>query len=123
MTSETQPASENAAKDEYRISNWPEYEQALVKRGDISVWLDEEFLRTGWRAPASGKRGAPFIYSAATIQTLLVLKAVFGLPYRSLEGFVRSLLKLMGVDLPVPEHTQMLRQAQHKCRGGLRVCR
>lgn len=111
MTSETQPTSEKASKEKYSISNWPEYERALVKRGDINVWFNEEFLRTGWLALASGKRGAPFIYSEAAIQALLVIKAVFGLPYRSLEGFARSLLKLMGVDLPVPDHTQMSRRA------------
>lgn len=110
MVTETHPVPEKS-KEKYRIINWPEYDRALVRRGDISVWFDEEFLRTGWRAPASGKRGAPWVYSTAAIQSLLVLKAVFGLPYRSLEGFARSLLKRMGLALPVPDHSHLSRRA------------
>jgi hypothetical protein len=67
----------------------------LVQRGDITLWFEEEFLRENWSRVATGKRGKPFKYSDAAIQTLLVLKAVFGLPYRALEGFSRSLMKLI----------------------------
>ena len=51
------------------------------------------------------------IYSDAAIQVLLMLKAVFGLPYRSVEGLACSLMRLMGLELPVPDHTQMSRRA------------
>jgi hypothetical protein len=51
------------------------------------------------------------IYSDAAIQVLLMLKAVFSLPYRSVEGLACSLMRLMGVDLPVPDHMQMSRRA------------
>ena len=40
-----------------------------------------------------------------------MLKAVFSLPYRSVEGLACSLMRLMGVDLPVPDHMQMSRRA------------
>jgi hypothetical protein len=36
---------------------------------------------------------------------------VFSLPYRSVEGLSCSLMRLMGLDLPVPDHTQMSRRA------------
>jgi transposase len=99
-------------KAKYRVTNWPEYDRALVQRGDVTVWFDEEFLRRHWHGKASGKRGKPFKYSDAAIQVLLMLKAVFGLTYRSLEGFAGSLLRLMGPDFPVPDHTQMSRRAR-----------
>ncbi len=35
---------------------------------------------------------------------------VFSLPYRSVEGLACSLMRLMGLDLPVPDHTQMSRR-------------
>ena len=41
-----------------------------------------------------------------------MLKAVFGLPYHSVEGLAYSLMRLMGLELPVPDHTQMSRRAR-----------
>ena len=101
-----------SAKVKYKITNWPEYDRALVQRGDITIWFEEEFLRENWSGVATGKRGKPFKYSDAAIQTLLVLKAVFGLPYRALEGFSHSLMKLMGLAYSVPDHTVMSRRAR-----------
>lgn len=101
-----------AVKDPYRVTNWPDYDRALVRRGDVTIWFDEAFLRQHWRGRNSGKRGAPFVYSDCAIQTLLMLKAVFGLPYRALEGFARSLMRLLGLDFPVPDPTSMSRRAR-----------
>jgi hypothetical protein len=98
-------------KDKYRVTNWPEYNCALVRRGDITVWFKEDFLRQHWRGQSTGKRGAPLIYSDAATQVLLMLKAVFSLPYRSVEGLACSLMRLMGLKLPVPDHTQISRRA------------
>ena len=100
------------AKAKYRITNWPEYDRALVKRGDITVWFDEEFIRYHWRPEPAGRRGAPMKYSDQAIQTLLVLKATFKLAYRSLEGFARSLMTLLKLDYEVPDHSQMSRRAK-----------
>ena len=27
-------------KTKYRVANWPAYNQALVRRGDVTVWLE-----------------------------------------------------------------------------------
>ena len=29
---------------QYRIKNWAEYEQGLIRRGDITVWLTPEAI-------------------------------------------------------------------------------
>lgn len=108
----TVPSAEAGAKAKYRVRNWREYDRVLVERGNITVWFDEAFLREHWRPAANGKRGAPFEYSDLAIQTLRVLKAVFHLPYRALEGFGRSLMKLMLLALPIPDHTQLSRRAK-----------
>lgn len=110
--------TEPVKKEKYRVTNWPEYDRALVRRGSLTVWFDDEFLRGHWRPPHNGKRGAPFAYSDVAIQTLLTLKAVFHLPYRAVEGLARSLVGLMGLDLPVPDHTQMSRRAR-SLRAGI----
>ncbi|MDD5322633.1 MAG: transposase [Methylococcales bacterium] len=41
-----------------------------MRRGGITVWFEEDFLRQHWRGQSTGKRGAPLIYSDAAIQVL-----------------------------------------------------
>jgi len=54
-------------KQRYRAHNWREYNAALVKRGSLTVGLDEASLE-GWRhRERSGKRGASFTYRDAAI--------------------------------------------------------
>lgn len=106
------PSQPAAKKATYRVTNWPEYDRALVARGNILLWFDEEFIRYHWKPEPTGQRGAPMKYSDQAIQTLLVLKATFKLVYRSLEGFARSLMTLMNLDHDVPDHTHISRRAK-----------
>ena len=50
MTSQSEsnaiPNEESRPKSKWKVTNWPEYDRALVQRGDVTVWLDEEFVRT-----------------------------------------------------------------------------
>ena len=39
------------AKSPYRVRNWPEYEAGLRRRGDLTIWLSEDAIKT-WRAPS-----------------------------------------------------------------------
>src|SRR5450755_2651709 len=45
-------------KARYRVTNWPDYDAALVRRGELTVWLTEEAI-AAWPAPATGARGGP----------------------------------------------------------------
>ena len=36
----------------YRIRNWTEYNRALVRRGSLTFWIDEQAVR-GWRDPGT----------------------------------------------------------------------
>jgi hypothetical protein len=113
MTAEAIPAAQAAPqKVQYRVTNWPEYDRALVQRGRLTIWFDEEFLRERWRPAPTGRRGAPFQYSDSAIQALLTLKAVFDLPYRMVEGLAGSIVRWMGLALPIPDHTLLSRRAQ-----------
>ena len=47
------------------------------------------------------------------IETALTLRLVFRLPLRRAEGFLRSVLSLMSVDLEAPDHTTLSRRSQH----------
>lgn len=99
-------------KVQYRVTNWPEYDRALVQRGSLTIWFDDEFLREHWRPAPTGKRGAPFRYSDMAIQALLVLKAVFDLPFRMVEGLAGSIVRLLGLALAIPDPTLMSRRAK-----------
>src|SRR5215208_5085536 len=41
-------------KARYRVTNWPEYDAALVRRGDLTVWFTDEAV-AAWHAPATGE--------------------------------------------------------------------
>ena len=99
-------------KATYRVTNWSEYDRSLVARGEITFWFDQAAITRRWTPEPTGKRGAPWRYSDWTIETLLVLKHVFHLPYRSLEGLGRSVMRLMGLDLPIPNHSHLSRRAR-----------
>lgn len=112
MSTEASMTQKSVEKNKYRVTNWPEYDRALVNRGSLTVWFEEEHVRNNWKPAPTGKRGAPIEYSDTAIQTLLMLKAVFHLPYRALEGFARSLMQLMGLDLNIPDHSHLSRRAK-----------
>ena len=99
-------------KTKYHVANWPEYDRALVQRGDITLWLSEDAI-DAWTPALSGRRGAQRKFSDLAIETALTLRLVFGLPLRQAEGFLRSVLSLMRVDLEAPDHTTLSRRSQH----------
>jgi hypothetical protein len=93
-------------KTAYRVKNWREYEQALRNRGDLTLWMSPEAI-SAWRAPMIGTRGAQPVYSDVAIETALTLRLLFRLPLRQTEGFLHSILTLMDVTLPCPDHTTL----------------
>ena len=99
-------------KTKYHVANWPEYERALVQRGDITLWLSADAI-AAWTPAPSGRRGGQRKFSDPAIETALTLRLVFGLPLRQAEGFLRSALSLMNVDLDAPDHTTVSRRSQH----------
>ncbi len=98
-------------KTKYRVSNWAEYDRALVQRGDITLWISADAAET-WTPEASGKRGGQRKFSDQAIETALALRLVFHLPLRQAEGFLRSVLSLMALELDAPDHTTISRRSQ-----------
>ena len=72
--------------------------------------MEQSVLENWLEAHKSGRRGASLTYSDAAIETILVLKAVYHLPLRAAQGFAHSVLKLMGVELPVPHFSTLSRR-------------
>jgi hypothetical protein len=111
------PFNANAArrhhipKQRHRVTNWAEYDAALRQRGSLTVWFSEEAI-AGWRAEPRTTRGGQPHYSALAIRTALTLRAVFRLALRQTEGLIGSILHLLGLDLPVPDHSTLSRRAE-----------
>ena len=91
--------------------NWSAYNQALVARGSLTLWIDGDLVRQ-WAGEHDPRRmGRPPVYSDAAIQLVLTLRALYGLGLRQAEGFVRSLFQAHGLDLPVPDYTTVSRRS------------
>jgi Transposase DDE domain len=104
------PARPATTKPVYRIRNWSQYNDALVRRGSLTLWVDQDTLQA-WRYQGPNQPGAQFEYSDTAIQCLLTLRAVYHLTLRATEGFARSLFDLMHLDLPVSDYTTLCRRA------------
>ena len=105
------PPEGGGSKVKYQVPNWSSYNQALVKRGDITIYFSDDVL-DNWYSDLPTQRGAQPIYSDLCIEALLMIKAVFKLPYRQTQGFASSLLMLMGLSwLSVPCYSQICRRA------------
>jgi len=87
------------SKKQKRKINWSEYNESLVKRGE--VLFDTNFL-SNWRVELKkmnkGKEGAKYLYPNSLILLLATIHAYL-LPYRQLEGF----LKVMSTHVKVLE--------------------
>jgi len=95
----------------YRVRNWPEYNRALVCRGNLTLWIDEQAVQAWRNASGSGAHGGrPRIYADTAIECALVVKAVFHLSLRATQGFLESVVKLMDIELPVPDCTTVSRR-------------
>jgi hypothetical protein len=104
------PTLQATPKATYRIRNWKQYNDALVNRGSLTLWVDRATLQA-WRYQGPARRGAQFEYSDLAIECLLTLRAVYHLTLRATEGFARSLFGLMPVDLTVPDYSTLCRRA------------
>ncbi len=91
------------SKSRYRVRNWPQYESALRRRGDLTIWFSEDAIQA-WHAPTSGKPGGQRVYANIAIEAAVTIRMVFHLPLRQTEGFLRSLAIQLQLDLPVPDH-------------------
>ena len=88
----------------YRVRNWPDYDAGLQQRGSLTVWFTPQAVEA-WYYQGPRQRGAQYTFSEVAIQTALILRLLYHLPRRQTEGFVASILALMGLAVRVPDHT------------------
>ena len=98
-------------KQQHRVINWEAYDAGLRARGSLTVWFTPEAV-AAWTAEPRTSRGGQPSYSDLAIATALMLRAVFRLALRQTEGLIGSVLQLLGLDLPVPDHSTLSRRAE-----------
>ena len=98
-------------KQRHRVTNWAEYDAGLRARGSLTVWFTPEAIAAWAAAPRTTRGGQPS-YSDLAIATALTLRAVFRLALRQTEGLIGSILQLLDLDLPVPDHSTLSRRAE-----------
>jgi len=91
------------------VRNWAAYNAALVNRGNLTVWVDEEALQA-WPYTGPRQRGAQYVYAAAAIQCVLTRRAVYHLALRAAQGLAESVFTLLQVSLPVPPYRTLSRR-------------
>src|SRR4051812_41281644 len=97
-------------RQQHKVTNWPAYDASLRQRGSLTVWFTDEAI-AAWKAEPRTTRGGQPWYSELAILTALTLRAVFRLALRQTEGLIGSLMRLLGLTLPVPDHTTLSRRA------------
>src|SRR4051812_29364728 len=98
-------------KQRYQVTNWATYDASLRARGSLTVWFTAEAMQAWKVEPRTGRGGQPR-YSDLAIATALTLRTVFRLALRQTEGLIGSVLQLLGLDLPVPDHSTLSRRAE-----------
>ena len=82
----------------------------LPVSGSLTVWFTPDAI-AGWKAQPRTTPGGQRHYSDLAIETALTLRAVFRLALRQSEGLIASIMELLEIDLPVPDHTTLSRRA------------
>jgi hypothetical protein len=102
-----------------KTRNWPAYDEALKRRGSLTIWFDRAMT---WEAAPTGKRGRPPDYSDAAIQTCRTMKVLSGMvdsvaplvqatmALRQTTGFGKSLLRRIDLDWIVPSFRTLSRR-------------
>lgn len=99
-------------KMKFKVTNWAEYNEALRKRGDISVWMNEDAV-INWHESrdAYSGRGRPKEYSDIAVQVSLLFRQLYTLPLRQTQGFVRSLIRLMGLPIKMMDFSNLSKRS------------
>ena len=97
-------------KTKFRVGNWAEYDQSLVQRGNLTLWVSQAAVAS-WNAKPSRRRGGQRKYSDLAIETALTVRLLLHLPLRQTEGFLLSIFELMDIHLDVPDHTTLSRRS------------
>jgi IS5 family transposase len=96
-----------------RARNWREYNEALVKRGSLTIWMEEETLAQWHHQPTQEqprRRGAQPLYSDMAIMMMASLQQIYRLPLRATQGLLGSIFQMMQLELELPHYSTLARR-------------
>jgi DDE family transposase len=102
----------NPKKSRYRIRNWGEYNRSLVNRGSMTFWFSQEVVDSWYAAEKTQCRGRPKVYADEMIRCGLMVRALFKIPLRMLQGFIASLIMALGIGAICPHYSVFCRRAK-----------
>ena len=106
----------------YHITNWSQYNTALIERGNINIWFSKRAIKK-LLAKRRKANGRPKVYSDQAILTVLLIREVFHCPLKALQGFLKSMMSCLQLRLPVPSYTQICRRAKVLGKTLHRLCK
>jgi hypothetical protein len=101
----------NKTKRRYRLRNWRDYNSALVRRGSLTLWVEQRAISRWRERSRPTRRGRRRLYSDLAITCALTLREVYHLPLRSTQGLVASVLRQLGAGLSAPHYSTLPRRA------------
>jgi len=104
-------------KPSYRLRNWQQYNNALVQRGSLTLWLSDEMMAHWLNPQKRGKPGRSNTYTDTAILCRATLQEVYHLRLRATQGLLLSLIKLLGLDLAVPDYSSVV--GTHRGQGNV----
>ena len=75
-----------AKKSLYRIKNWKKYNESLVQRGSLTIWLSDD-VRETWLYEGPRVQGRPIVFSDDAITAALTIRCLFRLPLDKQKDF------------------------------------
>lgn len=103
---------ESKKKDKYLTRNWKEYNRSLVNRGSLTFWFEKSAMEKWYSEERTQNPGRPDVYSDSAIRCGLMIKSVFRITLRALQGFIESIFQLVGFQLKCPHYSVFSRRAK-----------
>src|ERR1039457_1058713 len=97
-------------KARYKVTNWLDDNNALRRRGDITIWFTEDAI-AGWHTDKTGARGRPMEYSTIAMETAGLIRQIFHLPLRQTEGLMNSLARVMNAAIGIPDFSTISKRS------------
>lgn len=93
-------------KQKYKLTNWSDYNEALRRRGDITLWLSEDVLLKWYEQErVYDGTGTPRLYTDFAIITCHEIRQVYRLPLRQCQGFIDSIFRILDIPLSCPDYS------------------
>lgn len=95
-------------KQKHKVTNWSEYNAALKRRGDITVWLSDDAIAQWYEKDrVYNGSGTPLLYTDFAIITCHEIRQVYRLPLRQTEGFINSIFAMLNIPLSCPSFSTL----------------